>query len=65
MKLKGLSQPDIVSVVGYLVSFVPIGVQFKSPWLRHVIAQTVGWKKPDPIHEMEITVGESTNCHLR
>jgi hypothetical protein len=30
-----------------------------------VIAQTVGWAKPDPIHGMAITVGESTHCHLR
>jgi hypothetical protein len=27
--------------------------------------ETVGWEKPDPIHEMAITVGESTHCHLR
>jgi hypothetical protein len=32
---------------------------------QNVIAQTVGWENPDPIHEMVITVGESTHCHLR
>jgi hypothetical protein len=30
-----------------------------------VIAQTIGWRKPDPIHWMAITVGEFTHCHLR
>jgi hypothetical protein len=32
---------------------------------QNVIAQTVGWENPDPIHEMAIIVGESTHCHLR
>jgi hypothetical protein len=32
---------------------------------KSVIAQTVGWEKPDPIHKMAITVGEFTHCHLR
>jgi len=32
--------------------------------LGHVIAQTVGWAKPDPIHWMMITVGEFTHYHL-
>jgi hypothetical protein len=32
---------------------------------QNVIAQTVGWEKPDPIHWMAITVGEFTHCHLR
>jgi hypothetical protein len=35
------------------------------PELDGVIAQIVGWEKPDPIHKMAITVGESTHCHLR
>jgi hypothetical protein len=29
------------------------------------IAQIVGWENLDPIHEIEIIVGESTHCHLR
>jgi hypothetical protein len=34
-------------------------------YCQNVIAQIVGWENPKPIHEMEITVGESTHCHLR
>jgi hypothetical protein len=30
-----------------------------------VITQIVGWEKPDPIHEIVLTVGESTHYHLR
>jgi hypothetical protein len=33
--------------------------------LVHVIAQTIGWENPDPIHYMVITMGESTHFCLR
>jgi hypothetical protein len=37
------------------------------PWQRcqNVIAQIVGWAKPDPIHKMVRTTRVSTYCHLR